>query len=77
MFVNSIPYDNADTAEGHRKPVPWIEEDERNWEKGLVQCPNTRGARRPERKYCIYSKEMDAISAGYLSVLDEKGGEEI
>jgi hypothetical protein len=66
-----IPLDNRSPSAGYRDPVPWNEQDEENWELGLVHCPQTGRRLKPERKFCLCASEIDSIKQGVLSVWDE------
>ena len=51
--------------------IPWYEEDEARWKRGLVQCPQNARALKPEMKWCLKRAEVKAIKEGSIVIWDE------
>lgn len=67
-----VPLDCSNPNAGYREPVSWNEQDDENWEHGMVQCPQTSRMGKPQRQFCLCSDEVDAMKQGLLFVWDEK-----
>jgi hypothetical protein len=48
----------------------WDERDEKEWGHSYVRCPHMPFLNWPSRKFCLKTKEVDAISDGYVFVWD-------
>ena len=70
MAANRILW--ASEGGGTRECLRWCDKDDELWTKGLVYCPQSLRARKPERGFCLRDGMHDAVARGLIVVFGEK-----